>query len=264
MRQYREFLYEGTGWHACTVIGHRGACAYFPENTMVSFRGALDLGADMVELDIQCTRDGEIVVMHDEKVNRCTNGRGRVKDLGYAQMRALDAGSWFGKRFAGEKVPALAEVLEYCRGKIAVNIEIKSEAVGDSAIGGIEEKTLELVSRMGMREHVIYSSFSPMALAHLREVDQSAPIAVLYEKKHYKKMSPARIMEHTGADCFNCSRDEFRGSWARELVSCNIPVNVYTVNDRGALARLAGAGVGGIFTNKPDVMRAVLAASGKM
>ncbi|TAL32448.1 MAG: hypothetical protein EPN93_15945 [Spirochaetes bacterium] len=258
MRPYREFIYAHAASASCTVIGHRGACAYFPENTLASFKGALEMGADMVELDVQRTRDGEVVVMHDERVNRCTDGRGRVADFSFAGIRALDAGSWFAGRFAGEKVPALEEVLELCRGRLAINVEIKTEAVGDAARGGIEEAVLGLVARSGMNGHVVYSSFDPRALAHLRQVDESAPIAVLYKKKHFRNMGPREIVAGMNADCFNCSREELGNEWMEEILNNHIPVNVYTVNSKRDIARLVRAGVSGIFTNKPDLMRAVL------
>ena len=127
-----------------TIIAHRGASAYYPENTLVSFEGAMALGADMVELDVQLTSDGEVVVFHDEKITRCTDGRGRIADHSLAELKKLDAGSWFDKKFQGEKIPTLAEVLNVCKNKIAVNIEIKTEAVTDYVSGGIEEKCLKI------------------------------------------------------------------------------------------------------------------------
>lgn len=93
-RPYSLFKHETSGNDRFTVIAHRGASAYYPENTRAAFEAAIELGADMVEFDVQLSRDGEVVVFHDEKISRCTNGRGRISDYTLAELRKLDAGSW--------------------------------------------------------------------------------------------------------------------------------------------------------------------------
>ncbi|MFZ2418083.1 MAG: glycerophosphodiester phosphodiesterase family protein [Smithellaceae bacterium] len=244
-----------------TVIAHRGASAYYPENTMAAFRGAIDMEADMVELDVQLTSDGEAVVFHDEKISRCTNGRGSIAGYSYAELKKLDAGSWFDKKFAGARVPALRDVLDLCKGRIAVNIEIKKEAVTDIISGGIEEKCLKMVDQAGMQEHVVFSSFDPRALSHLRQIGHQAPVAVLFEKKYYGSMLPSQIIEWLGADAFNCSRRELGRKWLADLKYHGIPVNVYTVNDEKNMNRLLSLGVDGMFTNYPDVLKRVQRAT---
>ncbi|PKN06332.1 MAG: hypothetical protein CVU72_05025 [Deltaproteobacteria bacterium HGW-Deltaproteobacteria-7] len=241
-----------------TIIAHRGASAYYPENTLVSFAAAISMEADMVELDIQLTADGEVVVFHDEKINRCTNGKGVIADYTFARLKKLDAGSWFDKKFAGVRVPSLAEVLKLCKNKIAVNIEIKTEAVADAVSGGIEEACLKIVDQTGMRDHVVFSSFDPRAICHLKQIDCLAPVAVLFEKKYYGSSLPSQIVESLGADAFNCSVRELGATWLADLAQHGIPVNVYTVNDAKIMARLLSRGVSGIFTNKPDILKCVL------
>lgn len=245
---------EVTGF---TIIAHRGASAYYPENTMAAFQGAIDMEADMVELDVQLTSDNEVVVFHDEKISRCTNGRGRIAGYSYAELKKLDAGSWFDEKFAGARVPALRDVLDLCKARIAVNIEIKTEAVTDIISGGIEEKCLRMVDQVGMREHVVFSSFDPRALSHLRQIDHQAPVAVLFEKKYYGSMLPSQMIEWLGADAFNCSRRELGRKWLADLKHHGIPVNVYTVNDEKNMNRLLFLGVDGMFTNYPDVLKRV-------
>ena len=241
-----------------TIIAHRGASAYYPENTLASFEGAVALGADMVELDVQLTSDGEVVVFHDEKISRCTNGRGRVADHTLAALRRLDAGSWFDKKFQGQKIPTLLEVLHLCRERIAVNIEVKTEAVRDHVSGGIEEKCLRIVDQAGMREHVVFSSFDPRAVLHLKTIDGGTPVAVLYEKKHYGLQMPSAIVSSLHADAFNCSQRELIKVWLADLTHHDIPVNVYTVNEEKKMRRWLALGVDGIFTNHPDVLNRVL------
>ena len=242
-----------------TIIAHRGASAYYPENTLVSFAGAIRMAADMVELDVQLTSDGEVVVFHDEKVNRCTNGKGAIADYTLVRLKKLDAGSWFAEKFAGVRVPSLAEVLKLCLNKIAVNIEIKTEAVTDAISGGIEEACLKIVYQIGMRGQVVFSSFDPRAIGHLKQIDCLFPAAVLFEKKYYGSKLPSQIVESLGADAFNCSARELNGQWLADLEQHGIPVNVYTVNDEKKMMRLMTLGVNGIFTNRPDVLKHVLA-----
>ena len=241
-----------------TIIAHRGASAYYPENTIASFKGAIAMGANMVELDVQMTLDGEVVVFHDEEIKRCTNGRGRIADYALVSLKKLDAGSWFDKKFRGAEVPLLTEVLNLCKDKVAVNIEIKTEAVKEVIQGGIEEKCLQIVNQIGMREHVVYSSFSPLALRHLRQLDSKAPIAVLFEKKYYDAQLPSEIVVSLKGNAFNCSRRELNQKWLADLKQHGIPVNVYTVNDEKSMKRFYAQGVDGIFTNKPDILRAVV------
>jgi glycerophosphoryl diester phosphodiesterase len=254
-RPYHYFKYNKRSEESFTNIAHRGASAYYPENTLAAFEGAIKLGADMVELDVQLSRDGEVVVFHDEKINRCTDSRGVVSSLSLVELKRLDAGGWFDKKFKGEKIPTLKEVLNICRDKIAVNIEIKTEAVTDKVAGGIEEKCLKIVEQSSMKNHIIFSSFDPRAIKHLREINHSAAVAVLFEKKYYDKKLPAKIVSLFDADCFNCSHKELKAKWLENLKENNISVNVYTVDDEKNQRRLLKAGVEGIFTNKPDILK---------
>jgi len=257
-RPYSFFKYKSGGSgdnDHFTVIAHRGASAYYPENTIESFEGAINLGAEMIELDVQLSRDGEVVVFHDEKINRCTNGRGKLAAYSLAQLKNLDAGSWFGRKFKGAKIPKLDEVLDLCRDKIAVNIEIKTESVADELSCGIEERCLNIVEKHGMRRHVVFSSFDPRALKHLKEIDQSVAVAVLYEKKIYRDKIPSEIVALFGADCFNCALKELSKKKLADLKEHGISANVYTVDIKSGMLCLMEAGVEGIFTNKPDILK---------
>ncbi|MGA2526808.1 MAG: glycerophosphodiester phosphodiesterase family protein [Smithellaceae bacterium] len=257
-KPYYLFKYNYIKGDEFTAIAHRGASAYYPENTMESFQGAISMGADMIELDVQLTSDGEVVVFHDEKLTRCTNGKGRIADYTLAELKKLDAGSWFGKEYQGAKIPTLEEALSLCRDKIAVNIEIKTEAVDENIRNGIEEKSLNIVEMRGMREHIVFSSFDPRAIRHLKEIDRIVTAAVLFEKGYYGSKLPSEIIELLGADAFNCSQNELSKKWLMNLKSNNIPVNIYTVNDKKNMRRFLDMGVSGIFTNKPDLLKAVL------
>jgi glycerophosphoryl diester phosphodiesterase len=257
-KPYHLFKYNLRKGDDFTIIAHRGASAYYPENTLPSFEGAIAMGADMVELDVQFTSDKEVVVFHDEKVSRCTDGRGKISDHTLAELKKLDAGGWFDKKFHNTRIPTLAEVLGVCKNKIAVNIEIKTEAVSKMFFGGIEEKSLKIVERSGMNGHVVFSSFDPRAIMHLKQIDDRATVAVLFEKKHYGSKLPSDIIESVGADAFNCSGSEFNQKWLANVKLNNIPVNIYTVNDTKNMKRFINMGISGIFTNKPDILRSVV------
>jgi glycerophosphoryl diester phosphodiesterase len=258
-KPYHLFKYNRREGDDFTIIAHRGASAYYPENTLPSFEGAIAVGADMVELDVQFTSDKEVVVFHDEKMSRCTNGRGKIVDHALADLKKLDAGSWFDKKFQNTRIPTLAEVLSVCKDKIAVNIEIKTEAVGKMFFGGIEEECLKIVEQNGMNGHVVFSSFDPRAIMHLKQIDDMVTVAVLFEKKHYGSKLPSDIMESVGADAFNCSFAEFNKKWLANIKSNNISVNIYTVNDEKNMRRFLDMGVSGIFTNNPDTLKRVVA-----
>jgi len=257
-RPYHLFKYNYIKGDEFTAIAHRGASAYYPENTIESFQGAISMGADMIELDVQLTRDGEVVVFHDEKLTRCTNGKGRIAEYNLVELKKLDAGSWFGKGYQGAKIPTLEEALSLCRDKVAVNIEIKTEAVDENVRNGIEEKSMNIVERRGMREHIVFSSFDPRTIKHLKKIDNTVATAVLFEKGYYGSKLPSEIIEWAKADAFNCSKNELGKKWLANIASNNIPVNVYTVNDKKGMRRFLEMGVSGIFTNKPDILKAVL------
>jgi glycerophosphoryl diester phosphodiesterase len=258
-KPYHFFKYNPSEGDNFTIIAHRGASAYYPENTLAAFEGAIAMGADMVELDVQLTADGEVVAFHDEKIGRCTDSQGKVIECTLTTLKKLDAGSWFDKKFQGTEIPTLAEALNVCKNKVAVNIEIKTEAVRDVISGGIEEKSLKIVEQNGMLRHTVFSSFDPRALKHLKEIDATVSTAVLFEKKYYGSMLPSAIIELVGADVFNCARGELGRKWLADLKANNIPVNVYTVNDERSMRRFLEMKVNGIFTNRPDLLKIILA-----
>jgi glycerophosphoryl diester phosphodiesterase len=154
------------------IIAHRGDSAHRPENTLASFASALEVGAEVVELDVHLTRDGHPVVMHDTTVDRTTDGTGRIVDHTLAELRRLSAGypSRFAGDYAGERVPTLAEVLNFLRGRCRVMIEIKPEAVTADADSGVEAVTVGEVRKAGMEKDVALISFSRTALLRCRSL----------------------------------------------------------------------------------------------
>ncbi len=150
-------------------IAHRGASAYAPENTFSAFDKALDLGVNQVELDVHLSEDGHIVVIHDDAVDRTTNGSGPVSGHTLAQLRSLDAGSWFGPEFAGEGIRSLGEVLERYKGRIYLHIEIKGRGEG------LTQRTVDLVRGYGMADSVSITSFQASRLIEVRAYAPDIP-----------------------------------------------------------------------------------------
>ncbi|WP_138430570.1 glycerophosphodiester phosphodiesterase [Fodinibius saliphilus] len=239
------------------VIAHRGASAYYPENTMPAFEGAVAMNAEMIELDVLMSKDGVPVVFHDLSLDNHTDGNGYVPEYTLSELKKLDSGSWFSKNYAGQQIPTLEEVLQFAAGKIALNIEIKTEAVSDIIDGGVEQKSLELVKQYGMEEHVLFSSFDYRVIKHLKKLDPTIPVALLYNKHQSKNQLPHQQVREFSADAFNCSFRQFSKKWARDLREHGIPHFIYTVNSKRKMKKLIKSGVTGIFTNKPDVLHQV-------
>lgn len=250
-------LYQDNG-DDFVVIAHRGASAYYPENTMAAFKEALAMQAEMIELDVLLSKDGIPVVIHDVTLNRTTNGKGRVSNYDLKDLQKLDAGSWFDSTMTGQRIPTLEEVLSFASGTIALNIEIKTEAVSDELYNGVEEKSLALVREYGMEDYVLFSSFDYRAVAHLKKLAPSIPVALLYDKRQSGKMTPSELVKKYAVDAFNCSYRQLSKKWVADLQANGIPVFIYTVDQPKRMKSLIEKGVTGIFTNKPDVFRDVI------
>jgi glycerophosphoryl diester phosphodiesterase len=161
-------------------IAHRGLGARFPENTLAAFLAAADAGAHMVELDVTLSRDRQLVVIHDETVDRTTDGSGAVDALTLEQLGRLDAGSWFDKRFKGQRLPTLAQVLDAVQGRVLVNIEIKPGAFErHGPPDAIERQVLALVTEKAMGADVLVSSFEWHLLENIHRMDPSVALGLL-------------------------------------------------------------------------------------
>ena len=161
-------------------VAHRGYSSQYPENTLAAFNGAIDAAAHMIELDVCLSKDRHVVVIHDKTVDRTTNGTGAVKMLTLAQLRQLDAGSWFDPRFKAERLPTLAQVLDAVKGRVLVNIEIKPESFeADGPADAVERQVLNLVREKSMLDDVLVSSFEWLALENLRKFEPGIALGLL-------------------------------------------------------------------------------------
>lgn len=237
------------------VIAHRGASAYAPENTMSAFKLAVEMQAEMIELDITFSKNGVPIVIHDETLDRTTEASGLVKDFTSHELKDFEAGEWFSDQFDGEPIPTLKEVLEYAKDKIAVNIEIKTESVTDYPEAGIVDVTVRTVKELGMEDQVIISSFDYRVMKHLEVLAPEIPKAILYEKSQSGDKLPSELVKEYNVDAFNCSHRELSEEWIKDLNEQQIPFYIYTVNDESKMKEIISKGASGIFSDKPDLLR---------
>ena len=228
------------------VFGHRGALAQAPMNTLAAFDCALQQGADGIELDVQLSKDGHLVVIHDTTVDATTDGRGHVADMTLAELKQLDAGAWFSADYKGERIPTLDDVFDAFGDKLLINVEIKSSP----AWGYRADKLLaECVRRHGMSERLIVSSFDPALLGGLRQMMPTAMLGFLYQPdmpaSHYL---PLKRLWHQARHPRQDMVDQGYMNWARAQ---RYFVNVWTVNDGARALELSRLGVNAIITDEP-------------
>lgn len=231
------------------ILAHRGASGYAPENTLASFELAKQMGADGFELDVHLSSDGHLIVIHDETVDRTTNGSGYVKDKTLSQLKNLDAS--YGKdAYLGTRIPELHEVLELIRGTdMTVNIEIKSDVI---RYPGIEEKCLQLVREMELFKNIIFSSFNHYSMALMRDLSPEARIGLLFADGLYHPWEYAAELK---ADYIHPYWPNlyFKG-YPEGAYSSGIGINAWTVNNRETMRFCIDKGIG-IITNYPDIAR---------
>jgi glycerophosphoryl diester phosphodiesterase len=240
-------------------IAHQGASAYAPGNTLAAFRLALEMGADGFELDIMLSADGHLVVIHDDTVDRTTHGSGPVRQKTLAELKALDAGTRFEARFAGERIPTLQEVFDLVAGNRAfVNVELKADSLKSD---GLEEKLAALIRRYDLGERLLISSFNPFALWRMRRLAPDLPLALLYAENMPVHLRNRWLAFLSRPDALNPSLRMATQEHVRWAKSKGYRLYVWTVDEEPEMRRLIALGVDGIITNKPDLLRQVLARS---
>lgn len=228
-------------------IAHRGAAGTFPELTRAAFERAVELGVDMIELDVQLTSDGQLVVLHDLELGRTTAASGAVRDWDLAALSALDAGSWFASSFAEMRVLSLAEVFDITAGRARLNVEIKSPEPDWAATA---RALTRLLNDRGAMESTIVSSFDMGALRAMRATAPAARLGVLWQDVDLGgAWSAARELGADAVNLYWCFADAgaVDATHARGL-----SLIVWTVNDPAEIARLASLGVDGIISDFPE------------
>lgn len=217
-------------------IGHRGARAYEPENTLRSFKKALGLGVDAVELDVRRTKDGEIVVIHDAEVDRTTNGKGLVSELTLKEVKQLVTEK-------GEKIPTLEEALDFLNRKVKIFIELKE--------AGLEEKVLSLIRERGLEKNVIIVSFHEEALRKVRELNDKVETGLIYVRHG----NPIRAALELRA---NYLLPLYRFTHTADVQKAHengLKVIVWTINKQEEVSEYVKKGVDGIASDKPDILK---------
>jgi len=235
------------------IIGHRGASAKAPENTIAAFSLAAAMGADAVELDVQLSRDKELVVFHDQTLERTTNGNGRVSSANLEDLKNLDAGSHFHPMFKGEKIPTLEEVFREFQGMRGINVELKSLRFERLLV----EKTYKCIYRNNMQGRILISSFNPFLLIEAYKINKEIPIGLLVTRGVGKIMRYflQKIVQPTAfhPEDVLVTRKMIKGNH-----NINRTINCWTVDDSERINQLRKWGIDGIITNHPDLAKRVL------
>ncbi|WP_128894738.1 glycerophosphodiester phosphodiesterase [Longirhabdus pacifica] len=212
------------------ILAHRGATTYCPENTMSAFEKAVELGADGLEIDVQMTSDGKLVVIHDETLERTTNGSGMVMEHSLSKLRTLDAGNWFHHKFNGEKIPTFEEVLQFSiKNQLYLNIELKNSIVHYK---DIEQEVIKLVQQYHYESQVILSSFNHLSLKLCKQVDSNIAIGVLYSKPMMEPWQYAANLQATAVHPYKKFVSE---KLIKECKRLNIDVHPWTISTKEEL-----------------------------
>lgn len=230
-------------------IGHRGAAGTHPENTMVSFRRAMELGVDGVEFDVHRTLDGHLVVIHDPTVDRTTNGTGMVMAMTLDEIRALDAGVTKGAEFAGERVPTLRELIRSTPGELRLFLELKA---GSIHYPGIEEDLLAILQEEGAMGRVQVSSFDHHALKRLHDLEPGLPLGMLVSEN---LLDPVSMALELGCEAIHPRWEWVTKEMVEQAHAAGLKVNTWTVNHPFLVARMKHLGVDGIMSDYPDLLQ---------
>ncbi|MFY0779509.1 glycerophosphodiester phosphodiesterase [Peribacillus simplex] len=250
-------------------IAHRGASGHAPEHTIPAYQLGEQMEGDYIEIDLQMTKDGRLIAMHDEKVDRTTNGTGLVKDLTLAEVKKLDAGTWFNekypqlakKKYEGLMVPTLEEVFKKFGRQANYYIETKSPDV----YPGMEEELLKvlkdykMVDSKGRTKNVLIQSFSKESLMKVHEMNQKLPLVQLFSYKNQATISDEElesIKEYAIGVGPNFSKVD--GQYVKMVRNHDLQFHPYTVNERADMKKALEWGATGLFTNYPDVFNEVL------
>lgn len=237
------------------IIAHRGASGHAPENTLAAFKKAVALGATFIETDLQLSRDAHFVAIHDDTVNRTTNGQGKVHDQTLATLRRLDAGSWFGSEYTGERIPTLEEILEFSKkNDVVFYLELKP-----SGSWGGEHALVGALRESGEAARVVVISFDPSILAGLRKIEPTLMTGVLYDGQ---LADPLKSALDVGARQIVVRGDLVTPVMLEQARKRDLQVVCWTVNHPAHIRMLVTAGVDGIMSDYPDRLVSLLKRDG--
>lgn len=241
------------------IFAHRGASAYAPENTLTAFKLAIDQGADGIELDAKLTSDGHVVVMHDQSVDRTTNGSGAIKSLSLNQLKQLDAGSKLPPLYRSEEIPTLDEVFDEVGQQIMINVELTNYS---SPIDDLPDRVAALVKEYNLQEKVMLSSFNIIALLRARNLLPKTPLGLLTFAGLASLTIKSRLLHFSPLFAINPSYKDVTKNLVITAHQQNFKVYAYTVNQSKDMRQVIEAGVDGFFTDDPLLGRKILAENG--
>jgi len=231
------------------IYAHRGCSGTFPENTIAAFNAAARLPIHGVEFDVHMTKDGELVVIHDESINRTSNGSGFIKDMTLKELKNYDFGTWFSNNFKGEKVPTLREVLYVFKDTHHhINIELKSDVF---PYEGMEQKVLEMLKQYRLEDRVVISSFNHEMIQNVKKLAPHIETAILFMEV---MVAPHEYAQKVGADALHAFFPTALRKMGKEVIASGKQLRVFTVNEEIYADILHAAGVHAIFTDYPQKM----------
>lgn len=240
------------------IIAHRGASGHAPENTLAAFQLAVQFNAHAIELDAKLSADGEVVVIHDQTVDRTTNGKGAVRALPLKTLRSLDAGAFFDPNYAGERIPTLSEVFESVGGKILINVELTNYL---TPFDDLPIKVAELVKQHHLEGSVLFSSFSPRSLRRVHRIFPEIPCALLAISGFLGAIARSRTGMHPQYQALHPNAKDVNGHLIERFHSAGVRVHAYTVNDPLEMRRLYALDIDGIITDFPLLAQQILSES---
>lgn len=230
------------------VTAHRGYSAVYPENTIPAFKGAIQVGADWAELDVQQTADGEVIVMHDSNLKRTTGLDKEVWQVTWDEIKDLDNGSWFDKKYQTVRIPTLEEVLKVCRGKIHLNIEIKPSGHDKD----LEEQVAKLLKKYHMRDTCVVSSLKYDSLRKIKQADDSI------ETAYITSVSYGNFTDLEYADGYSVESTLLSKSFVNKAQKAGKQIYVWTVNSEERLEKVVGMGIDNVITDDPVMAKELI------
>ncbi|MBI3405568.1 MAG: glycerophosphodiester phosphodiesterase [Acidobacteria bacterium] len=233
------------------IIAHRGASGYAPENTMAAFRRAVNMGVSFIETDLQLTRDARLVAMHDPTLDRTTNAQGPVKEYTLAELHNLDAGSWFDKKFAGERIPTLEDIVTFARETdVVFYLEVKANDTW-----GVEHSLVAALRRLNEVAHAAVISFDLNALSNVRKLDPTLISGFLFDKP--RESAIADVLRN-GVRQIAPHHKLLTKKLVSDAQAAYLQVITWTVNEPNEMHTALSTGVNGVMTDYPDRLLKVL------
>ena len=247
-------LLSAVGGVTPLVTYHRGDCSIAPENTIPAFRSAIRKGGDRIELDVQMSRDGVVVVTHDTSLKRCTGKNAKVYDLTFAEIEALDAGRWFSARFAGTRIPSFEEVLQLCQGRIDLNVEIKPSA----ATPTLEAETIRLLRAYGFEGHCVITSQSYETLHKVKELAPDIPTGYILA------LGVGNYYDLPDADFFSVEHTFITSGMVNQIHLRGKTISAWTIAQEDDARHMMELGADDLITDKPDLVHELLRQNAEM